>query len=324
MTQFLNSALENVGHTPCVALKIPDAAPVQVFAKLEMNNPTGSVKDRAASHILSTLLAQGTIDKDTTIIESTSGNFGVALSAFCKYHGLRFIAVVDPHITLINEMLIAANGAEIVKVDQADDFGGYLLSRIATVRELTQSIENCYWVNQYENPLNAEAYYLSLGGEICEQFSELDYLFIGVSSGGTITGLSRKMKENFPDIRIVAIDVAGSKIFEGNSPRKRFIPGIGSSMRPPILQQAYIDDVVIVDDLDTCQGCQDLLAHQSIFAGGSSGSVYAGLQRYFADRKLEQPANALALLPDRGERYFNTVYNAEWVQKVVSHSEIAV
>jgi cysteine synthase len=124
------SVLEKLGNTPLVSLSIKELPNVNLFVKLEAHNPTGSVKDRAASYILRKLLESGGIDQETTIIESTSGNFGIALSAYCKYYGLRFIAVVDPYITTINEMLIRANGAEIVKVTQPDKHGGYLLTRI--------------------------------------------------------------------------------------------------------------------------------------------------------------------------------------------------
>jgi cysteine synthase A len=222
------SILERVGNTPLVSIKMEELSNVNLFVKLEAYNPTGSVKDRAAAYILRELLDDGTIDSKTTIIESTSGNFGVALSAYCKYYGLKFIAVVDPHISKMNEMLMRANKARIIKVTQHDQHGGYLLTRINKIKELEQGIKNCYWINQYENPLNARAYYQSLGKEICFQLEEINYVFLGVSSGGTITGVSQKIKENFPAATIVAVDVEGSLIFTGVG-RKRFIPGIGSS-----------------------------------------------------------------------------------------------
>lgn len=310
------SHLEDVGNTPCVLLKLNEFPQLNLYVKLEGCNPTGSVKDRAASYILRKLLNDGTINNDTTIIESTSGNFGVALSAFCKLLSLKFIAVVDPNITSMNEMLIGACGAEIVKVVDPDSYGGYLLNRIKKVKELQSSISNSYWVNQYENPLNAEAYYNSLGNEICSQIKYIDYLFVGISSGGTITGLSRRLKESFPNAKIIAVDVEGSAIFPGSMPKKRFIPGIGSSMKPSILQHAFIDDVVIVDEAVTFNACHELLKNHSIFAGGSSGSVMASIVKFFNNRNLDGAVNVVAIFPDRGERYFDTIYNDEWVRKI--------
>jgi N-(2-amino-2-carboxyethyl)-L-glutamate synthase len=310
------SILEKVGNTPLVSIRLDGYEWINLFVKLEAYNPTGSVKDRAASYILQKELDRGTINRDTTIIESTSGNFGVALSAYCRYYGLRFIAVVDPHITAMNEMLIRSNGAEIVKVTQPDKYGGYLLTRIQKIKELEQDIGNTYWVNQYENPLNARAYYQSLGKEICFQVEEIDYIFLGISSGGTITGVSQKINENFPKAKVVAVDVEGSRIFS-TATRKRYIPGIGSSMVPKILQDARIDEVVLTDEEASIAACYELLEKHSFFVGGSSGSALAAIKKFFADKDLKEPVNVVTVFPDRGERYYDTIYNKEWCDRVI-------
>lgn len=313
--QIVPSILEKVGSTPLVSVAMSEYENINLFIKIEAYNPTGSVKDRAASYILKKLLDSGEINRETTIIESTSGNFGVALSAFCKYHGLPFIAVVDPFITHMNEMLIRSHGARVVKVQEPDSRGGYLLNRVQKVKELKAEIQNSYWVNQYENPLNARAYYQSLGKELCFQIEEIDYIFLGVSSGGTITGVSQKIKENFPNAQVIAVDVEGSVIF-GNESRKRFIPGIGSSMKPKILKNALIDDFIITDEVATVNACYELLERHNFFVGGSSGSVYAAVKQYFADRKLDQPTNVVTIFADRGERYVDTIYNKDWLDNI--------
>jgi len=308
--------LDKVGNTPLVSIKMDDYERINLFVKLEAYNPTGSVKDRAASYILQKELDRGTINSGTTIIESTSGNFGVALSAYCKFYGLRFIAVVDPHITPMNEMLIRSNGAGIIKVTQPDKHGGYLLTRIQKIKELEHEIANTYWVNQYENPLNAKAYYQSLGKEICFQVEEIDYIFLGISSGGTITGVSQKIKENFPNAKVVAVDVEGSRIFSTTT-RKRYIPGIGSSMVPKILQQALIDEVVLTDEEASIAACYELLEKHSFFVGGSSGSALAAIKKFFANKEVNEPINVVTVFPDRGERYYDTIYNNEWCDRVI-------
>jgi N-(2-amino-2-carboxyethyl)-L-glutamate synthase len=315
------SILERVGNTPLVSLQLREFDNVNLFVKVESYNPTGSVKDRAASYILKTLLRNKVIDKNTTIIESTSGNFGVALSAYCKYFGLKFVAVVDPNINAINETLIRANGAEIVKVTQPDQHGGYLLTRIEKIKTLQKEIENSYWVNQYQNPLNAMAYYQTLGKELCFQIEEVDYVFIGVSSGGTITGVSRKIKENFPVAKVIAVDVDGSVIFSNASGKKRFIPGIGSSMVPEILKEALIDDVVVVDEIATINACHELLHDYNFFVGGSSGSVIAGIKKFFSQKAIDTPLNVVSIFADRGERYFETIYNSEWCNRILSQGK---
>jgi N-(2-amino-2-carboxyethyl)-L-glutamate synthase len=308
--------LEKVGDTPLISLKLREFSFINLFAKLESYNPTGSVKDRAASYILKRLIHEGTIDRDTTIIESTSGNFGVALSAYCKYLNLKFIAVVDPHISKVNEMLIGANGAKIIKVTEPDAYGGYLINRIAKIKELQCQIKNSYWVNQYENQLNAMAYYNTLGKEMVTEIKKIDYVFLGISSGGTITGVSQRVKKSFPDAQVIAVDIEGSRIFTGHS-KKRYIPGIGSSIVPGILKQAQIDDFVLVDEVATIKACYELLEKHNIFAGGSSGSVLAGIKKFFADRQYSSEINVACIFPDRGERYFDTIYNGEWVAKIV-------
>lgn len=313
---YIPNILEKVGNTPLISIKMEEFRNINLFVKLEAYNPTGSVKDRAASYILRKLLESGSIDQATTIIESTSGNFGVALSAYCRYYGLQFIAVVDPNITTMNEMLIRSNGAKIVKVTQPDKHGGFLLTRIQKVKELISAIENSYWINQYENPLNAGAYYHSLGKEICFQVDQIDFVFLGVSSGGTIAGVSKKIKENFSTVKVVAVDVEGSVIF-GQPSKKRYIPGIGSSMVPGILKDAEIDEVVITDELASISACYELLERHSFFVGGSSGSVLAGIKKFFTENNVSGPANVVAVFPDRGERYYDTIYNKEWCDKII-------
>ncbi len=317
---MLNNILDKVGNTPLIALN-KEKSDLNVFAKLEFYNPTGSVKDRAAFYMLNSLLNRGEINSDTTIIESSSGNFGVALSAYTKLKGLRFICVIDKNTLPVNEMLIRLQGAEVIYITEPDEFGGYLLNRIKKIKEIISTTENIYWVNQYENPLNAQAYYNSLGNELCLEAprQQLDYVFMGVSSGGTITGVSRKVKEKFPNAQIIAVDVEGSVIF-GAEARKRFIPGIGSSIRPKILNDAFIDDVVMVNEDETMDSCMELLEKYNLYVGGSSGSVYAAVKKYFSISGVSRSTNVMCVFADKGERYITTIYNPEWREMVLAYN----
>jgi len=314
---MVNNILNKVGNTPMVQLPIADKPDLSIFAKLEFYNPTGSVKDRAACYIISRLLKEGTINKETTIIESSSGNFGVALSAYAKLHGLKFVCVIDKTTLPVNEMLIRLQGAEVIRITEPDEHGGYLLNRIKKIKEILATNDNVYWVNQYANPLNARAYYNSLGIEICLEAprQKIDYLFMGISSGGTITGVSQRIKENYPEAKIIAVDVDGSIIFGGKS-HKRFIPGIGSSMRPEIIKQAIIDDVISVNEDETIEACRELLEKHNLYAGGSSGSVYAGIKKYFDKNEIDSKVNVMCVFADSGERYITTIYNDDWGEMV--------
>jgi cysteine synthase A len=281
----------------------------------------GSVKDRAAAYALARGLESGEIRKDSWVVESSSGNFGVALAAYCKHHGLPFHCVVDPRISPLNEAMIRRMGATVEKVSERDHTGGYLLTRLATVQRFVEAYPNAYWMNQYGNPLVADAYYHTLGEEICGALPRVDYAFVAVSSGGTIAGLSRKLKERFPRCRVVAVDCEGSVVF-GGPPRPRYIPGIGSSIVPPILKAAKIDDVMVLGEIEAIGACHRLLAEHGVFAGGSSGFVIAAIERYFAERPADHAPGrrpvVVGVLPDRGERYAATVYDDAWCAKLAA------
>ncbi|UII23753.1 2,3-diaminopropionate biosynthesis protein SbnA [Fulvivirga ligni] len=319
---MINNILNKVGNTPLIPLKIQESPNLNVFAKLEFYNPTGSVKDRAACYIMNRLLNERVINKNTTIIESSSGNFGVALSAYARMHGLKFICVIDKNTLPVNEMLIRLQGAEVICITEPDEFGGYLMNRLKKVREIIDNTDNIYWVNQYGNPLNAQAYYNSLGKEICLEIprQKLDYLFMGVSSGGTITGVSQMVKRKHPEATIVAVDVEGSVIF-GREASKRFIPGIGSSIRPKILDDAFIDEIEFVSEKDTITSCRELLEKHNLYAGGSAGSVYQAVKQYFQNKAINNPVNVMCVFADRGERYISTIYNDDWCRMVQEYVE---
>ena len=204
----------------------------------------------------------------------------------------------------------------MIKVEERDTTGGYLATRLQRVRELMAAMGGAYWTNQYENADNMRAHYENTGGEICAAFDRLDYVFVGVSTGGTIAGLSHRLKEKFPDVKVIAVDAEGSVIF-GNTPKRRLIPGLGSSIEPPLVKEAIIDDVVSVSELGTVQSCQELWCRHGLFAGVSSGTVYAAIKKYFSGMKRRH-SNVLFLCADRGTAYIDTVYSPQWQQKLVS------
>lgn len=313
------NALNAIGKTPLIHVTDNEMDNVNLYVKLEGFNPTGSVKDRAASYVLNKLLNTGEINSRTTIIESSSGNFGIALASYCKLLNLKFCCVIDPNILSINEKIIKSLASEVIKVTERDKTGGFLLSRIAEVENFITTRGNCYWVNQYSNPYVAEAYSNTIGEEICDEV-EIDYIFLGVSSGGTITGISRSVKERYPHAKVIAVDSVGSVIFR-NQPQKRYIPGIGSSMRPEIIEQAFIDDVVFVEEWEAAHNCVDLLNKHFILAGGSSGSTFAAIKQYFNGKKFHKKPNVVSIFADRGDRYASTIYNDEWFNKYMIPKE---
>src|SRR5207245_1813444 len=262
--------------TPLVPLAVEH---MNLFAKLEYVNPVGSIKDRPAYWILKRAGERGEICDETTMIESSSGNFACALAAFTRLVGLRFIPVIDPNISTTYESFLRRTCDRVVKVEDRDDTGGFLKTRLQMVQRLCASTPHAYWTNQYGNPDAVDAHYHLTAGDICADFDSLDYVFIGVSTGGTIAGMSRRLKERYPKVRIIAVDTEGSVIF-GDVPRKRHIPGVGSSIVPPLLSEALIDDVVLIPERETVAACRELLVTHGLFAGGSSGTAFAAVKRY--------------------------------------------
>jgi N-(2-amino-2-carboxyethyl)-L-glutamate synthase len=311
----LSARLQQLGNilrpTPHVPLEMPG---VDLFAKLEYVNPIGSIKDRPAFWILKRAAERGEICDDTTVIESSSGNFASALAALTRLVGLKFIPVIDPNISSTYEAFLRRVCDNVVKVETRDDTGGFLKTRLQMVEQLCATTPHAYWTNQYANPDAVEAHYHLTAGDICADFESLDYAFIGVSTGGTIAGISRRLKECYPKVRIIAVDTQGSVIF-GDTPRKRHIPGVGSSIVPPLVAEAEIDDVVLIPERETVAACRELLLTHGLFAGGSSGTCYAAVKRYaprMTARKGDRLPTVLFLCADRGTPYLDTVFDPTW------------
>jgi len=312
----LLTRLDQLGRTLRPTPHVPLAVEhMNVFAKLEYVNPVGSIKDRPAYWILKRAAERGEICDETTVIESSSGNFASALAAFTRLVGLKFIPVIDPNISGTYESFLRRTCARVVKVTDRDDTGGFLKTRLQMVEHLCATVPHAYWTNQYGNPDAVEAHYELTAGDICAEFASLDYVFIGVSTGGTIAGMSRRLKERYPHVRIIAVDTQGSVIF-GDTPRQRHIPGVGSSIVPPLLSQARIDDVVLIPERETAAACRELLLTHGLFAGGSSGTVFAAVKRYATRmRGLTRPT-VLFMCADRGTPYLDTIFDPAWAAKL--------
>lgn len=194
-----------IGNTPIITIHDK----MDIMLKLEGFNIFGSVKDRAAAYIIQKGLREGFLNTNTEIIESSSGNFAVALAGICKVSGLKFTCVIDPMISKINLRILEIYGAHIIMVHKADQYSSYVKERIRVVKEYMENNDNVYWTNQYDNPLICEAYRNTLGKELAD-LRNLEYLFVAVSSCGTIAGISQAVKKENSNIYIIAVDVEGS------------------------------------------------------------------------------------------------------------------
>lgn len=286
-----------------------------MFAKLEALNPAGSIKDRPAKRVLEHALRTGVLRPGGLVIESSSGNMGIGLAQACRYHGLRFLCVVDPKTTETNVRVMRAYGAEIDLVTEPHPVSGeFLQARIERVQELLGIHEGAFWPNQYANVMNAASHYETTMHEVATALGgKVDFVFVPTSTCGTLRGCGEYVRDHGMSTRIIAVDALGSVIFS-DARASRMIPGLGAGLRPPLCDVSLIDKYVHVSDLDCIVGCRRLMEREAIFAGGSSGGVLSAIEA-FLDR-IPRDAVVVAFLPDRGERYLDTLFSDEWV---VSH-----
>jgi len=304
--------LSTVGQTPLVRLaKLFADANFNVFAKLEAFNPGGSIKDRSALRIIQAALEEGAISHDTTIVESSSGNMGIGLALACAYLGLRFICVVDSRTTAQNIRILEAYGAEIEFVSTPDPLTGeFLPARIQRVKSLLSEIENSFWPDQYSNLYNARAHHQTMHEIATELDGKIEYLFCSTSTCGTLRGCVEYAQMHHLLTNIIAVDALGSVIF-GGQPGRRLIPGHGAAIKPDLYFEGLCDRCVHVSDFECVVNCRQLVKHEAILAGGSSGGVLAAVRQI--RNEISKGANCVVIFPDRGERYLDTIYSKAWV-----------
>ena len=284
---------------------------VPLYLKCEGFNFAGSIKLKAATEMVEAAERDGVLTEDSIIIESSSGNLGVALSMIAASKGYRFLCVTDPRCNLQTRRLMEALGSQVHIVTEPDPVGGLLGARKAYVRGMCASDSRYVWLNQYRNPNNWGAHYRRTAPAIARAFPDLDVLFLGAGTTGTLMGCARWFKQWDRPVRIVAVDSVGSVTF-GGPPSQRVIPGLGSGERPEMLDECYVDDVVMVEEADTIRTCHRL-AHRGFLFGGSTGTVVSGATSWLA-RHGSADVTAVALAPDLGERYLDTVYQTNWLE----------
>lgn len=302
-----------IGNTPLIRLEnFSRDYGFNLFAKLEMFNSGGSMKDRPARRMVEAALREGLINTETTIVESSSGNMGIGLAQACLKYGLRFICVVDPNASATNIRIIKAYGARIEMIDESGkESKSFLERRLARVKELLNSTPNSFWPNQYANAHNAEAHHATIR-EIDEALEQkIDFLFCATGTCGTIRGCSDYLKKEKRNTKVVGVDAYGSAIFRPKTNHRRLVPGHGTAIQPALHKDTMADVVVYADDMDCIIGCRRLLNEEVVFGGGSSGAVISAVEKL--KDEIPRNANVVLILGDRGERYLDTIYNDEWV-----------
>ncbi|MEK3883476.1 2,3-diaminopropionate biosynthesis protein SbnA [Paenibacillus sp. PL2-23] len=312
--------LDRIGSTPLLPLDrlFPNDRGITVYGKLELMNPTGSAKDRTARRMISAALESGELAPGAVVVESSSGNMAISLSAICSYLGIRFISVIDPRTTAQNIAIMKAFGAEVSYVAEPDPVTGeYLPARLARVEQLLREWPHSYWPNQYGNPHNWQAHANGTMAEIAHALPRVDYVIGGVSTCGTMLGCSTYIRNHGLGTKVVAVDAAGSVILGGDKGPRRF-PGLGAGIVPPFGQERFMDLAVTVKDRDMAMACRALAKAESLLAGPSSGACIAALHSLM-DR-IPDGSVCVVMLHDRGERYMDTVFNDKWMLQQFGHS----
>ena len=307
--------LSAVVNTPLVRLaRVLPNLPFQLYGKLEALNPGGSIKDRPAIEILEQAMASGEASRDSVIVESSSGNMGIGLAQACAVYGLRLICVVDAKASKQNIAILEAYGAQIDYVAEPDPATGeFLPARLNRVRDLVAEIPGAFWPNQYANEGNSGAHYRTTMHEVATALDgKVDVIFCATSTCGTVRGCGEYARDHGMSTRVVAVDAKGSLIFSDQK-AKRMFPGMGAGLRPPLCDMTFIDDFILVSDLECVAGCRQLVRREGILTGASSGGLIAAAG-LFRD-KIPAGSNAVVILPDRGERYLDTVYSDDWVRE---------
>lgn len=254
----------------------------------------------------------GTLGPDTVLVESSSGNSGVALSTIAASHGIPFVCITDPRCNPAAVKLMRALGADVRIVEKAHPEAGYLQARLDAVAALCAADDRYLWLNQYANPANWLTHYETTAPEIARRYPRLDVLFVGVGTGGTAMGCARYFRGAQRPVRVVAIDAVGSVSF-GAPAGRRLLPGIGASVELPLIEPSLLDDVVYVAEIDAVRHCR-ALARRGFVVGGSTGSVVAGAMDWLRRNDPERRLTSVAIAPDLGERYLDNVYDDHWVR----------
>jgi N-(2-amino-2-carboxyethyl)-L-glutamate synthase len=300
-------------NTPLVPLRITVGRTTHFLRlKLEQANPTGSIKYRTAIGLAAALDADYPLGPGTTVVESTSGNLGIALARVLGELGCRFIAVVDPKVPRPVHDLLMANGATIVEVATRDAHGGYLLTRLAKVQELLDSDSDLRWTDQYTNRANPEIHRTTLALELVAQTAgTVDAVLIAVSTGGTLAGISESLRLTTPSARIYAVDVKGSLVTSDHA-HAHLLTGLGATRKSSFLRIDHYDQALRVADTDAIACCR-MLAHDTGLAlGGSGGAVIAAFIDAI-DSKIPVPRCPVAVIADGGEKYRSTLYDDTWL-----------
>jgi len=299
---------ELIGNTPLIRLNTPsERTGATIIGKCEFMNPTSSVKDRIGFNMIKTAMDEGLIDKETTIIEPTSGNTGIALASICAGLGLKLVLTMPESMSIERRNILKALGAELVLTPAADGMKG----SIDKAKELSEALDKAIVLQQFQNPANPAIHTRTTAEEILRDTDgKLDIFVAAVGTGGTITGTGRRLKEVLPDIKIVAVEPQDSPVLSGGKPGPHKIQGIGAGFVPDVLDTTLYGEVVTVSNEDAMETARMLAKEEGLLVGISAGAnVYAAMQ--VGSRPENAGKTIVTILCDTAERYLSTALFSE-------------
>ncbi len=310
MSNIYTSADQLIGHTPLLELTHIEkmhGLKARILAKLEYFNPAGSVKDRIAKEMIEDAERKGTLKPGATIIEPTSGNTGIGLASIATAKGYKAIIVMPETMSVERRNIIKAYGAEIVLTEGAKGMKG----AIEKAKELAETTENSFIPSQFTNPANPAYHRATTGPEIwADTDGKVDIFVAGVGTGGTVTGVGQYLKSQNPDVKVVAVEPAGSPVLSQGKAGAHKIQGIGAGFVPETLDTKVYDEIITVENEDAFKTGRDIARSEGVLVGISSGAaVWAATE--LAKRPENKGKTIVALLPDTGERYLSTPMFAE-------------
>ena len=301
MSRIYHSVAELIGSTPLLDITPPGSS-ARILAKLEMQNPTGSIKDRVALAILEDAEAKGILSPGGTVVEASSGNTGIGLCSIAAAKGYRCVLFMPDSMSQERQQLMAAFGAEVVLTPGAKGMEGALQK----ARQFADNTENTFMAEQFSNPENPNVHYRTTGPEIYRDTDgEVDILVAGIGTGGTITGAGRYLKEQKPAVMILGVEPAESPFFSQNKVGSHGIQGIGAGFLPDTLNPKYVDHIKTVSTIDAMSTAKEMAQKSGILLGISSGAAIFAAKSLLEDPTC-QGKTIVVICPDSGERYLST------------------